>query len=359
MLVNKKQFIEEIKDVINAAGKGAQNPDNSLSFSKAKDRHFISTSNDFISIIRKSSIAFEDNFSVRLEELYNVLKNVSADEVELNYTGSSLSLETATSTTHVKTLPTINYFAQNVVIGGEWNKLPSDFFEKAELCSKVVAKDAFISELLKYVYVDGNTMVGADGNQLFHAKLNGEVNKLFLHGAYVKELAKLKLTHYVVRDGWIQFCKDSNLLYAVRTIHDSERYPFIVTKSDYSEEELSRRASLMVENIIKVKGTEMEFSDKKEMLKAVESCLAFTKNEKDNILSIHITNDTLIIEGSGAYGSHSQRFPITSDREFSFKIHPYILASVLRGDCSKVSVNDNALYIVSDFGTHVISLIKG
>jgi hypothetical protein len=277
----------------------------------------------------------------------------------LFYNGTSLEVSTETSNTYVKTVPSINYFAQNVVVGGSWSKLPDDFFTKAELCSKVVAKDAFISEFLKYIYVDQNIMVGADGNQLFYAELNGTVEKLFLSGACVKDLSKIKPTHYVVRDGWIQFCKDSNLLYAVRTIHNSERYPFIVTKSDYSEDELQRRVSLMVENIIKVKGVEMEFTNKSEMLKAVESCLAFTKNEKDNILSIHITTDKLVIEGSGAYGSHTQRFPISSDREFSFKIHPYILSSVLRGDCSKVNVSDNALYIVSEFGTHVISLIKG
>ena len=359
MLVNRKEFIEEIKDVINAAGKGAQNPDNILSFSSAKDKHFVSTSNDVISIIRKSKVEFTENFSVRLEELYNVLKNISADEVQLFYNGTSLSIQTNSSTTYIKTVPSINYFAQNVVVGGAWNKLPDDFFVKADLCAKTVAKDAFISELLKYVYVDKNTMVGADGNQLFCATLSGDVNKLFISGACIKDLAKLNLTHYVVRDGWIQFCKDSNLLYAVRTISNEERYPFIVTKEDYSEAELSRRSSLMVENIIKVEGTEMELSDKKEMLKALESCLAFTKNEKDNVLSIHITNDKLVLEGSGAYGSHTQHFPISSDREFSFKIHPYILASVLRGTSSKITVSDNALYIVSEFGTHVISLIKG
>lgn len=355
MQIERTKLLKDLATCMPALSLGNTNPNNYFSVIYRNGKTFICTTNEEAAVMLP--IDYElPIMRVRGSELFLSLKSITSDKVNLEL-ADTLIISTEDSVTCVEISLEETTLFDTIPEVNDWKNLPTDFMEKLVTASRCTAKDSSISVKFMYVYAAEDRMIGSDGMQFIYSTLENDVDKMFIKYAVVKPLSNYKPLFYSVGNDWLQFKNSNGIIFAVHTLSSDERYPIVITLSDWSEQELQLRKDMIIDNLIKVNGSELILTDVKKIVSIVESCKIFTKSaiDREEIL-ITVQNGNMIISGIGNHGSHKRKIKIDTDANLRFRIDPNLLINALNSG-NKFIISQDVIGIIGDKFAHIVQLI--
>lgn len=355
MQIERTKLLKDLATCMPALSLGNTNPNNYFSVINKNGKTFICTTNEEVAIMLP--IDYElPSMRVRGSELFLSLKSMEEDTINLEL-ADTLIISTSESITCIEVSLEETTLYDTIPEVNNWKSVPNDFMEKLIRASKCTAKDSSISIKFMYVYAAEDRLIGSDGMQLMYSKLSNNVDKMFIKYSAVKPLSNYKPSFYNVSEEWLVFKNNDGLIFSVRTLSSEERYPIVVTLSDWTDKELQLRRDMIIDNLIKVQGNELVLDNISKISSIVKNCRIFTKDSIDREeISIELKNGAMIISGIGNHGSHKRKLTINSDICLKFKIDPNLLISALESG-NKFIVGRDVIEIIGNDFTHIVQLI--
>lgn len=367
MIVSRKDFMKALSSVFPMMGKGEQNTvTNNFSFFKDEEgKSYIGATNNAVAVIRPLPFDLDAEFRVPGTKLFQVIKKLAkAKELDITYTGTCIIIKSDIDTeTIIQTIDeAVNMLDHVTSIPSEqFKELPENFSEALEECSRYT-NDSSAHELLKYVYADGNKMVSANLNEIVLYKLNGAVDKMFISSSDAVVLKGVTLKSYAYGDFFLYFKTDEDAYVIIQPASVKERYPVVVTPSDYTEEELNGNMKGLtlnrLFNLTDMREVELSKNVGKEVIDVLRTCAMFSDEGKSGIKCV-FDKDTITIEGQDKTGSHKQVIKLESfvSNKFSFETHPQMLIDIIeRGDAFYVSKEKGKAVVKNDILAHYIQI---
>ena len=182
-----------------------------------------------IGIRHKLNTKFPTPFNVRADTLLNLLKNLEAEELDIEVEDKKIHIACGS---HKSTLTQITeeFPKPNVAIkSSDWREVPAGFKEALERCLSAVSEDEN-NRALSAVFVAGDKVYGADGQRAVRCAVEGmDLKPFLLPRNAVQELAKLGNPKRMVVAGGgggnsIAFFDFLNLVFLAR-LRDGTEYP--------------------------------------------------------------------------------------------------------------------------------------
>lgn len=365
MKVNRKDFMKALSSVLPMMGRGEQNTaTNCFAFFKDSDGNsYIGTTNNAVAVIKPVTFDLDFECKVQGTKLFQLIKKLTkATELELTLGEDYLTIKSDLNT---ESCIGVIYDTKNMldfvtnIPEEDFKQVPDNFTEALQECSLYVEEESSAS-ILQYVYADGNKIVSANNGEIVLCKLNGTVDKMFISAKDVPPMKGYVLTEYASDDNLLYFKTKDNAYIAVQPASTKERYPVVITPSDYTEEELNGAMSpFLIKNLFNTENMRfIEFSKNvgKEVVDVLNTCSMFTDNGNTGIKCVFDKN-TVTITGIDTSGKHTQ--VVTLDEYvstgFSFETHPQMLIDIIeRGDV--MYVGRGKVIIKNDKVAHLIQI---
>ena len=330
MKINRKSLCQSFEKCIPVIGKGTTNPFNFFEIIIINGTKYLATANQ--DIVFFTPLIYDLPECKLSWEFYQLIKNIKDDEIDISIYDKMIKITTGNSVSDMFLC------TKRLSIGGiiqeefpvEWNRLPSNFINCLKMCGPCVAD----KDLISAIYFNGSVCVSTNRLEIISGKLTESMGKLFVYGKYHKIIMSYKPTHYAILDKefWNVFTNDSEDLLFTRTFSSKERYPFIVNKEEYTDEELQHKSIYILDNILSVQGDNLRLPDKSAVVELIKNCRVFSKDsDGGEQIAVKIEKGVMQVETYGKIGKYKAKmdYPESNGLEFSFSIHPVLFLDIL------------------------------
>jgi DNA polymerase III sliding clamp (beta) subunit (PCNA family) len=308
--------------------------DQATSFAFIKGR--VVTYNDEISISHPVP-GLSISGAIRAEELYQLLKKLKQEEIDIAITGNEVILKSGKATAGLTLQQEITLPLEEITEKGKWHDLPDNFLKSIKASMSACTTEAN-KPILTCVHVNVEGFVeGSDGYRIVRYQLNGTlpVATFLIPAGSVKEVLKLSPTEIAESEGWIHFRTKEDSVISCRLFDDV----FPDTAS-----------------YLKVKGETLVFP--KSMSDLIDRATVFAKGESeiDKEVSITLENNRIKLSSENGVGWFKEEANIRYDGEpITFLITPYLLKGIL-DETQECVFNDNALKFVGEDWEYMTAL---
>jgi hypothetical protein len=324
MKVNRKKLVAELSSM--SAGldtKEGMDQGNCIAFKDGKTF----TYNDEVMCCMETELLVDLEGAVPFDPLLNLLRKSKAEEVKIEQKGNGIRVISGRGKTLIRVEKEIQLELKDVEETGEWKKLPEDFAKAVSMvlpcCSK--SKDDFV---LSCVHLHPKWIESCDDIQMSRYDMETGFSKsTIVRAASMKNITSMQPTEFSETDSWIHFRRGEGPIMSCR--RHMKKYP------DLDEH-------------VEVEGTSVALPDG--IGDVLSRCELFSKEVKegaDNLLTVVLTENKIIIKGSGRVGWHKEEADVEWDAgPVRFNIPPELLMSLskLEGACV---ISENSMAVVS------------
>ena len=293
------------------------------------------TYNDEISISHPVEGLEIDSISVKADVLYNFVKRVKNDEINLEVTETELLVSSGKSKAGLSIETEVRLPIEEIGEHSKFKKLPANFISLAAMAAG--ACSTLTSEaILMCVNVTENTIQGSDSYKIVMGNLAGlmPVKPFLIPAKCLTQAIKINPTKIAESEGWILFKNEVGTILSCRVLE--EKYPDITPYT-------------------KVDGESIVFPDK--TLEVLERAQVFSKRENafDEAVIIEITKKAFNFKAQSDFGWFDESLKSTNTVSgLTFSISPYLLKGILdrtkRGEINEAKLKfegEDWIYISS------------
>jgi DNA polymerase III sliding clamp (beta) subunit (PCNA family) len=296
----------------------------SFAFIKGK----VVTYNDEISI--SSPVPGLDiSGAIRAEELYQLLRKLKHEDIEVSITGNEIILKSGKATAGLVLQQEITLPLEEITEKGDWQLLPDNFLKSIKAAMSACTTEAN-KPILTCVHINADGFIeGSDGYRIVRYQLNGTlpVNTFLIPADSVKEILKLSPVEIAESDGWIHFRTAEDSVISCRLFDDvfPDTTPYL-----------------------KVKGDTLVFP--KSMSDLIDRAAVCAKgdSEIDKEVTITLENNRIKLKSENGVAWFKEEANIHYDGEpITFSITPYLLKGILE-ETQECVFNNKALKFVGE-----------
>ena len=328
MKVNRKKFLQELSELYPVMGKGDTNisANNYTFVSDSNGVSFICATNNSVAVLKPTEFSFDRPFRVSGNLFFQLVKKIKDTEIDIEVGSNFVTIKTESIESQVALIPpkVKNFIDMIVDIPDEFmQSLPVNFDESLKKC--IIYVDSSIgSSLLSYIYADGSNMCVANNSAIKVCTLDSEVSKMFIPAKDVACIKGFNLTHYVLKDDVLYFKADNGAFIVMQTASGQERYPVVITESDYTPEELvTSYAGFTVQALFDTDGLtkfDLSINDKQRIIESLKTCNIFLDSD-DCLVDCEFNAGKLRLKVFSSNGNHSESIKLESEIEpFTVKI---------------------------------------
>jgi hypothetical protein len=330
MQVNRKQLLSELESIL--PGLSAKEEIEQSSCVVFQKGHLY-TYNDEISCSRKTSLNITG--AVQAVPLINLLRKLSEEMIEITTTESELCVKGKRRKAGITFSAEISLAIETVEEPGKWKTLPKEFIKAAGLTSQCSGKDDS-RFALTCIHITPDYLEACDNFQCSRYIMANKIKKPFLiRSEVVSHLKSSQVTKFSESESWVHFKNDDGLTLSCRRY--IEKFPDL-------------------NDILSFKGNAVVLP--KDVNKAVERAEVFSSDsdDSDNLITIALSTDSLIIAGEGTYGWLKEKKKVKySGPELSFRISPSLFTSIIQKK-NKCTVSESRIKIQLDAFLYVAAL---
>lgn len=344
MKIARKIFMNYLSELYPAKGSGEENTSsNSFSFfSDDLKNNYIGVTDNVIAVIKQIPEYIPD-CKVPGEKLFQLIrKSTKVKELDIQVSENSFDIVYDNNPDNISN---ISFGKQSANMLDRLDKpsdslyreLPENFTEAILFCAPYVSQDR-PQTLLNFVYAEGQKVCSGSSGEFVCAKLVGEVEKQFIPANYCKILSQYKPTHFCYFNDLLYYKNSENTIIVLQSVYSKERYPFVVTLKDFTQEELNsvKKQNLMLKNMFRMENPcEISFQNKEgsnnEIVDLISSCKIFSSSiDKPEKIKVNILNDKLVIEAVGASGKHKASCEVQGNGvSLEFICNPQLLLDIV------------------------------
>jgi len=288
----------------------------------------IITYNDEISISHPVE-GLDISGAIHAESLYQVLKKLKSDEVELEASENEVILISGKSRVGLKLEAEIKLPLTEISGKKKWKSLPEEFLRALKLTIPSASKN-MTSAILTCVHVhESGFMEASDQLRItrYTIPVLG-VSTFLLPASSATTVLKLSPNKIAEGNGWVYFKNEEGTVISCR-IFDNDVFP-------------------QTEQLLKVDGSILTFPEKTKDL--IELASVFSKNEVSvvEVIEVSISPKKITISSQSEHGwfRESIKFQFEGS-EFSFCIHPNLLKDILK-EKTECVVSENKIKFTGD-----------
>lgn len=268
------------------------------------------TYNDEISVSHPVE-GLEIEGAVKADILYNLLKKIKNEDIELEVSGEELSVKSGKTKAGIAFDGKVLLPLEEISEKTKFKKLPSNFSESV-LMAAGACSNSTAEPILMCVNIAGKLVQASDGYRIMQVELNDEMPiKTFLFPAASAVTAlRLKPTKVSEGNGWVHFKNEIGTEISCRTFEES--FPEIGSR-------------------LKMKGTPVTFPDL--LLDVLERADVFAKRDSvlNESVTISITPKSVTVKADAEFGWFEESVKHKHDGEnVEFMICPYLLKGILK-----------------------------
>lgn len=338
--------VQELKDALTAVKPGLASKeiiDQTTSFAFTDNK--VISYNDEICIMCPLEL---DGLTgaVKAEELYNFLKKVKTEEIDLDIEENQALMKSGRArvgfTLASKILLPIE---DELSVNSDWNKLPEKFNEALKFGASCASEDMSNAKLT-CVHINNTGIIeAADMFRIIRFKLGKKLKmtSTLIPANSVKEVIKLRPTKVADGNGWVHFKNDSDVVISCRTF--DEQYVNIDAILNRKQEQLIN----------------FTFPDK--TLEILDRASVFTKvqakQSNEETIEVSVKDKVLRIECQTDTSWFKESVPVKSYKgsDFAFSITPYLLQDILNGNKECTLTKDMLRFETEDWV--YLSSLKG
>jgi hypothetical protein len=312
------------------------------------DKDFIFTGNDVLTYNSQMSIfyPFETDFkcSVPSFELYNIIKNIKEDEIEISVlenklniksekTKANISISKAEKISEIISSLDLNKIMENLL------PLPKKFLEGIELCLLSASND-LTKPSLSSILIKNNLIMSSDSFRISKFDMDESIEKTFyipINSAI--ELIKLPVVDYCYNENFIFFSTKEDVLFFCQAINPEIIYNY----EDFFDN---------------FKGINITLpNDISEMIK---SSSVFSEGDftTEKMIQIKILKNEIKCKGENGIGwiESSSKIDFNSDIGINFSINPEFFSKILQYS-TKISYQKGKILFSMENFSHLIALM--
>lgn len=336
MKVPRKEFMKALQLLYPAMGKGENNTSsNNYSFmTDDRDISYAGATNNSVAVVLPLPFTLEQDFRVPGTLLYQLVKKLKADELEIDLGVDCVFIKTNTPTQSIiqlqdKSKNMLDFLVE--IPDTSFKPLPSNFTESLKECYPYCLNDN-TSSIIKYVYAHKTSMCSANQSEIVMCDLTGEVDKMFISHKDAAILTNFNLVGYAYQDSFLYFKTDDGAYIAVHPASQLERFPVVFDRDEYTDIELingmkdfTPEALFALDGMREIRFTDSEVKELKEVL---DTCYLF--DESDNSVSCMFDGDYVDITITNSRGSHTGRINLSNYvSPFTMRTLPKLLEDIV------------------------------
>jgi len=310
--------------------------------------HFIFAENEIVTFNDQMCIMHpfdcDTEFSVKGEEFYKIISNISEDDIDLSMDDGNLKIKTKSTKASLSTVVGDTAKVEHLVasirqdIAGKdfWKPLPKEFTQALYLCAFSASKD-LATGVRACVAVKGETVFSADGLRACMYVMDGNLEELLIPAKDAMELMKYKVSHYGITDNWIHFKTKDDITFNCKAL-----------KGDYPY----KQCSGVFEDV------EPDMTLPESLKEVVASVTILADGDVDINKMIDVTIEPGLItckaEKERGWITKTVPFEYKGDK-VSFQINPIFFAQILQHATELVLLDGKAMFSSGNFW-HVVSL---
>lgn len=309
--------------------------------------HFIFTGDSVITYNDKICVSHpidtDIRCSVNAEDLFNIVNKIKESEIDMEFEGNILSLETETTEAAIASDISEAKAEDMISILGiedlDWEPLHDDVIKGIDLCRFSVARDR-TKGVITCVGIKDNRVLSSDNIRvsMFEGDEDIEMPEILLPGPAANELVKFKPTHYCLTESWVHFLTEDEATFSSRVV--TGQYP---PAEKFFKIDTPNKLKLPDGLIDTVEGV-------------TAMCVGESEAEKN--VTVKIDDGMLVVQAKKERGwvTKKMEVPYKGDT-ILFGINPYFLSEVLRMTQHMLLGKNRAIFRSANF-RHLISLPK-
>lgn len=294
----------------------------------------IATYNDEISVSYPIK-GIELQGAVRAEELYELLRKIDSEEIDVEINGDELLFKAGKLKAGLVFQSEIHLPLDEVNEEKNWKELPEEFTHDLMFVKDSCSRD-MSQRVLTCVHATDSFLQASDGFQIMKLTQAGwPLDDYLIPAEHISEIHKVEPTHVAETSGWLHFKNPNGTEISARILVDS--FP-------------------NTDDFFGVKGEKIIFP--KEMSKILERAMVFSKREQsvDEVIDIKLKGGKALIHGENNYGWFEEKTVVKhKGDEISFSISPALLKNILSRS-NKCIVGDEKLQFVGKDWDYVAAL---
>jgi DNA polymerase III sliding clamp (beta) subunit (PCNA family) len=337
--INRPEFLQQLESVQpGLEQKGGIEQAKCFAFQNGQVRTF----NDEVACRAPSGLPKEVTGAVLSKQLLDILRKMSEDEVEVDFTDHHMVIKGKKKKTGVNMQTDVFLPYDKVEKPDSWRDLPDDFADAVRIVQECTSKDE--SEFVATcVHVHPKWVEATDGVQLIRYRIRTSmVVPMLIRQAAVKHVLDLDMTRVAETENWVHFRNPSKLVVSLRRYQfpESEGFPDIGARmkavSDGSPIRLPQG-----------------------LISASERAAIFSSENKDkDKLLVTLTPGNINVRGEGAYGFYQEDKKIKYEgEEMEFLVSPKLLIELTK-KYPECGISANRLKVDGGKFTYVTCLGK-
>lgn len=332
--VNREDFLSRLQSVSPGLNqKETIEQSSAFVFQRSK----IITYNEEIACRMMSKLGKEFSGAVQAKPLLELLRSLSADDVELTTAGGELLVKAGRDKAGIRMEEEVLLSVANVEEPGEWQTLPEDFAEAAKIVSACASRKEDNRFDLTCVHFHPDYMEGAEKFQVARYSIKTGVKEEFLvKHETMKHLTMLGVTEFSETEAWVHFKNSQGLVLS------SRRY--IMDFQDLTK-------------FLQVDGEPVSLPGGLEEATKIANIFS-SQNTDDNKVLVKLAAGRMRLRGAGMLGWYERSLKVKySGPVLEFLIKPELLIELCKNhkDCI---VSQNRLKVTGDRYEYVACLSR-
>lgn len=275
--------------------------------------------------------------SVDADDLQKLLKTTATSEIELKTENQKLYIKAEDGTKGALASVVedkVSKYVESLELDAiEWLPLPAQALKGLYLCSFSASKD-LTQGILTCVSVSENLICSTDTLRVSYFEMEEEMTPFLIPARSVSDIVSQPVTKYAVKNGWVYFGTEDNLILASRVL--SGDYPDLTP-------------------YLEVNGEQVEFPDSVSKTISAISFMAEGEHDADKLVEISFQKGQIIAKAEKATGWVEKPAAWEGDLEFTIFANPDFMIDVLE-KTSTAELGEDAILFVMDNFKHSISL---
>jgi hypothetical protein len=313
--------------------------------------HYIFTGASAVTFNDQIMVSFpfdmEFPFSVRGEDLFNVLKSMKDEDVTFSKKeGNAVVIKGKNSVAELATIVTEESKVENLIDGvlkdieeNADNKFPVDpeFIDGLYKCSFSASRD-LSQGVLACVHVENDVLFSSDKLRISKFTLSEDYGKIYI---FAKDAVELRgyptINEMLIADKWVHFFTDNGGIISCRLFGGEDfkgNLDKFFTMDKAETIELPKELKSIVDDV---------------------SVMVIAPTERQRFITVSFKKDKIICKGEGERGYYKKSIPFKSKEEFDFSINPKLFAEILV-KTNNFQIDEKKAMFVSENFSHVISL---
>lgn len=273
--------------------------------------------------------------AVPAQELINILNKFTTESIDIEYDSKQLLIKSGKSEAGLVIQKDIKLPIKDFgYVDDDAFSLPNDFAKAVNFCVFSASKNKMDGKL-NNVHVKYDIVESCDNYRLTRYYMSGELEtELLIPVEAAQQLHKYKPIQYYLSKGWMHFVNADDIHFSCRT-----------ELLDYVD----------LDKIMESEGKSLYLPD--DLSLGLDRAGVFSKSNMNNIITINIQNNVLMIEARGDSGWFKEEYEIESDLSVEFKINPDLLKVILKYG-QDITVCNNMVWFKADEFVHGVVKLK-